>query len=340
MKATETQALPAPPSLISALLAGFDTITNHIGLILFPIGFDLLLWLGPHLRLETLIKNIVGQLPYMPGMNTPENAEAVRLSQELWLVMAERLNILAFLRTYPVGVPSLMSGRQPLETPLGSVLMLDIPSFWGFVGLWTVLVLSGLAAGALYFLAVSQASLDGKVDWSQVIAQWRWALIQVILLTLLLSGLLLLIGIPASCLLSMAMFGGLPLGQFGILLVGGILVWALFPLVLSAHGIFIYKYQMWISISQGVRLTRMTLVRTSMLFVAIFLISEGLNTLWRVPAEASWLSLVGVVGHAFVATSLLAASFIYYRDATRWIQRLVQQNLMSASAGHIRERKF
>lgn len=336
MKATETQALPAPPSLISALLAGFDTITNHIGLILFPIAFDLLLWFGPHLRLETLIKGVVGQLPSMPGMTNPENLQAVRLSQELWLLMAERLNVLAFLRTYPVGVPSLMSGRQPIETPFGSPLLMDIPSFWGFVGLWLLMIAAGLVAGALYYQAVSQASLDGKVEWGRVLTQWRWAASQVILLALFLGGLVILIGIPASCLLSMIVLGGLPLGQFGLLLVGGILVWALFPFIFSAHGIFIYKYKMWVSLAQGARLTRMTMLRTSLLFVVIFLISEGLNTLWRVPSESSWLSLIGVTGHAFVATSLLAGSFIYYRDATRWIQRLVQQNLMMASASHFK----
>jgi len=29
--------------------------------------------------------------------------------------------------------------------------------------------------------------------------------------------------------------------------------------------------------------------------------------------------LVGVVGHAFITTSLLAASFIYYRDMNAWL---------------------
>jgi hypothetical protein len=201
-------------------------------------------------------------------------------------------------------------------------------------------LVAGLAAGALYYLAVSQASLDGKLDWSEVFSQWRWAAAQVYLLALFLGGLLVLVSLPLGCILSAGVFGTLPFGQFGLLLAGGLFVWAVFPLLLCAHGIFIYKHRMWISLSLGARLTRMTMLRTTMLFVAIFLISQGLDTLWRVPAEASWLSFVGVVGHGFVATSLLAASFIYYRDATRWIQRLVQQSLMSASAGSLRQNRY
>ncbi len=85
---------------------------------------------------------------------------------------------------------------------------------------------------------------------------------------------------------------------------------------------------MWVSVRQGARLVRMTLPKTSLLLLSILVISEGLDTLWRVPDEKSWLSLVGVAGHAFVSTGLLAASFIYYRDASQWVQRMIQQALL------------
>jgi hypothetical protein len=40
---------------------------------------------------------------------------------------------------------------------------------------------------------------------------------------------------------------------------------------------------------------------------------------------SSWLAFIGIVGHAFVVTGLLAATFVYYRDATRWVERVQQQ---------------
>jgi hypothetical protein len=62
-----------------------------------------------------------------------------------------------------------------------------------------------------------------------------------------------------------------------------------------------------------------------------------LDTLWRVPDEKSWLSLVGVAGHAFISTSLLAASFIYYRDTSRWVQRMIQAAVL-VEGKNLRER--
>jgi hypothetical protein len=122
-----------------------------------------------------------------------------------------------------------------------------------------------------------------------------------------------------------------------VLLFGVMVLWVMFPLLFSAHGIFIYQFKMWVSVRQGVRLTRLTLPRTGMMFLIMLVISEGLDTLWRVPPESSWISVVGVLGHAFVSTSLLAASFIYYRDATRWVQRLIQQSLL-VETKNIRDR--
>lgn len=224
-----------------------------------------------------------------------------------------------------------MASRQPVEAPLGLTLVWDVHSLGSAAGLWLILTAIGLVAGALYFALVAQASLAGTIDWRGTLEQWPWASLQVFGLALLLGGLLLAISIPGSCLITAISLAGLPLTQFGFLLFGAIALWALFPLLFSAHGIFTYQYKMWVSVRQGVRLTRLTLPKTSLLFLSMIVISEGLDTLWRVPSEKSWMSLVGVLGHAFVSTSLLAASFIYYRDATRWIQRLIQQSLLVES---------
>jgi len=60
-------------------------------------------------------------------------------------------------------------------------------------------------------------------------------------------------------------------------------------------------------------------------------ISEGLNILWNMPPADSWLVLVGIAGHAFISASLLAASFVYYRDALTWIQKVIQKTNLSVA---------
>jgi hypothetical protein len=331
MSTTEKQVLPLQPSLTASLLAGFDAITNHLGLVLFPIALDLYLWLGPHLSLKKLVESVVDQMLSMPTTQAPETAQAIQFSRSLWLLVADRMNLFAALRSFPVGVPSLMASRQPVEAPPGFSLVWSVPSLGSAAGWWLLLTGLGLVAGALYFALVAQASLTGTVDWRATLEQWPWASLQVVFLALFLGGLILAISIPGSCLITVISLTGLPITQIGFLLFGALALWVLFPLLFSAHGIFTYQFKMWVSVRQGVRLTRLTLAKTSLLFLTILIISEGLDTLWRVPAEKSWMTLVGVLGHAFISTSLLAASFIYYRDTTRWVQRLIQQSLLGES---------
>ena len=46
--------------------------------------------------------------------------------------------------------------------------------------------------------------------------------------------------------------------------------------------------------------------------------------LWHAAPADSWMMGVGILGHAFISTSLLAASFIYYRDLNLWIETALQ----------------
>ncbi len=328
MSATEHQASPEKPSLTAALMAGFDAITNRMELILFPLGLDLFLWLGPHLQLKNLVEQLVGQLNSIPGIDAPEVAQALELNRELWSLVAERLNVFSALRAYPVGITSLMASRQPVTTPLGLPVVWELSSITSVAAWWLALTILGLIAGTLYFTLVAQVSMEGKVNLREVLGQLPSNILQVIYLTVFLYALIIALAIPGSCLISVASLGGMQVAQFSILLLAALALWILFPLFFSAHGIFAFQNKMWASVRQGTRLTRMTLPQTSLLFLIIIVISEGLDTLWRLPAEDNWLALVGVTAHAFITTGLLAASFIYYRDASRWLQRLIKQTMM------------
>lgn len=50
-----------------------------------------------------------------------------------------------------------------------------------------------------------------------------------------------------------------------------------------------------------------------------------MDVLWNVPAENSWLMLVGIAGHTFITTGLLSATYVYYRDADLWLEQSIQQ---------------
>jgi hypothetical protein len=75
----------------------------------------------------------------------------------------------------------------------------------------------------------------------------------------------------------------------------------------------------------------MTLPKTALFFLIILLVSEVLDILWSTPKDDSWLILVGIAGHALVTTGMLAASFVYYRDADRWVDWVQRQAVLTSS---------
>lgn len=317
--------MSAPPSLMKSIMAGFDVITNHGSLVLFSIGLDLLLWFGPRVRLVTLFEPVFEQAAALPEMQKAGTVEMLRLG-------AERMNMLGVLRTFPIGVPSLMAGRFSMETPISSPLLLDISQLSSAVGAWIFLVLFGVGLGTLYFSLVAQAAVAGRLNIRQAFTAWPRNFGHVLLLTAFWYILMAMFLLPLSCLLSFLLVIGIGFGQFPLLIAlffGAIIVWLMIPLFFSPHGIFLHQKPMWDSIAQGIRLSRATFSTTGLLILVIVVLTEGLDILWNTPAENSWFLLVGIVAHAFIAASLLAATFVYYRDADLWVKELILKRELS-----------
>lgn len=79
------------------------------------------------------------------------------------------------------------------------------------------------------------------------------------------------------------------------------------------------------SMMSSIQLTRFTLPTSSLFILTIFLLSYGLNFLWQMPKFDSWITVLGIFGHSFVTTALLAASFIYYHNMNIWVQLVLER---------------
>ena len=316
--------LPPAPNLIAAIRSGFDAITNHILLILFPIVLVLFLWFGPRIRLTKLINSISEQLFLLTTSQDPSLAEFLQPVQEQWAELAERFNMLVFLRSYPVGITSLIVDKSPLSSPLGTLGSWELNSAGGVFLAFILISLIGIGFGTLYFIGVAQAAVIGDISWREAFAEWPRAFLQMVFLALLWTVILLVITIPGSFLVSIVLLSGSSYGNCALLFFAGVVFWLILPLVFSPHGIVLSQKSFFESVRISINLTRRTLPSTVLFVLAAFLISKGLDLLWGVPTEASWLLLVGILGHAFVTTGLLASSFVYYRDALRWIREMVK----------------
>ena len=324
-------ALPGPPNLLKSLRAGFDAVANHAAVLIIPLILDILLWLGPHIQIKKLLLDMLSAIASSMAANSEQTAALFKDNLDLLSEAAARINLMTSLRSYPVGVPSLMASKLPIEAPGGFPALWETTNLWIIIALLIVLFGVGLGMGSLYFTLVAQAAIGGGVKWRQALRDWPRAMMQIVSLTLSLLLVLLVISIPTSCVISVITWSGLSLGQLAIFVFLGIMLWLGFPLVFTPHGIYAYQHNVLTALRNSMRVTRLTMPATSIFFMLLFFIGTGLDILWRIPPEDSWLMLVGVAGHAFIASGLLAASFVYFRDADRWAQILVSRMTRQAA---------
>jgi len=149
---------------------------------------------------------------------------------------------------------------------------------------------------------------------------------------MIITMLLFLIGIPAMFMLGILGLinaGILQAAMFVLALFGA---WIVVPIFFAPHGMYLRGQNAFYSIYASLRMARFTLPTSSMFVLVVFVISQGLNFLWSVPADDSWMTAVGIAGHAFVTTALLAASFIYYRDMNAWLEIVFERLKLDTAA--------
>ena len=319
--------LPEPPNVIKSIRNGFDAITKHLILLLFPVGLDLVLWFGPHLQIKSLIEGLIVEMNNVSELMPADFGEVMEAGQEIWMVGAERINLLIGLRSLPVGIFSLFSGILPVENPLGTPMFWDVTNLSAAVLIVLLVFLVGLMLGGLYFSAVRQAALFDELKWRGIFHDWPRVSLQSGILSLIWIIFFMAILVVGSCAATGITIFSVSLGQMVIILFGVISFWLIFPLIFSPHGIYSKGQKAWKSLLSSIRLTNLTFLKTSLFIMLVLLLNQGLNMLWQVPPENSWLMLISVIGHAFVTTGMLSASFVYYQDMNRWSEEIQSLSL-------------
>jgi hypothetical protein len=315
-------AFPTPPKVLKSIRIGFDAITKHLVLLLFPVGVDLVLWFGPHLQIRSLIENLVMGMNEVAELLPADFTEVMEAGQEIWSLAAERINLLVALRSLPVGVFSLLASILPVENPVGNPIMWDITNLGSAFLLTVAIFLVGLLLGSLYFSAVRQAAVFDDLNWHTVLREWPRVTWQSLVLSVLWLVFFLAILIFGSCAATGITMFSVSLGQMVIVLFGIVSFWLVFPLFFSPHGIYTRGLKAWQSLLASLRLTNLTFLKTSLFIMSAILVNQGLNMVWQVAPENSWLMLISILGHAFVTTGMLSASFVYYQEINRWVEEI------------------
>ncbi len=323
MNVEKLDKLPPPPGILGSLRAGFDIVSSHVWLILLPILLDCYLWLGSRVSAGKVYSSVIADVMKLLQTRSLPVEETKLLTDSV--ESFSRFSWLSWFRTFPVGIPSLEAFAIPaealLQTPLGLQDVVQLESIWTLLGWTSLLILTGWIGGSVYFRWVAVTAL-GEAEAGIGILR---AIIQTIILSVVWTVCLLIVLTPIVLIVGLA-------GLFNAALANGLLFvilllsyWLVIPFFFMPHGIFARKQNALYSLYSSVRMTRFTLPTSGLFVFTAFLLTRGLNFLWSVPESDSWMKLVGISGHAFISTTLLAASFVYYRDMNAWLQTVIEQ---------------
>ena len=305
---------------------GFEAVSSHVGLILLPLVLDMFLWLGPRLGVGELINPFFKLIFNQARATLTSSADLERFTdfQSAFLEAIDHFNLLSLagkLQTFPIGISSLAAQTMPVETPFGAQDVVQISSVPGFMGLMFVLIMLGWIAGGLYFRRVSGTALGGKETGISSLH----AIVQTLILSVIWLIGLLMVSIPILFVLTVLTFINPALASAALFVMLILSFWLIVPLFFTPHGIFVRGQNAFRSVFTSLRMARFTLPTSGLFVFFAFLLSNGLNYLWSVPPDNSWMTFVGMAGHAFITTALLAASFVYYRDMNLWLQTISEQ---------------
>ena len=320
MNVSKIENLPPPPGIINSLKVGFDIIATHITAIFLPLLLNLFLWLGPRLRMDALFNSMKADvLAIWRSGGIP--AEDIQRAMDLYEKTIPRINLFWIFHTIPIGISSMFLPQKISQTPLGDPAILQV-SATSLLSWIFFLILFGWIGGGMYFRSVAWLSMQNQDVPPMSVTH---AIVQTILLSISWVVLFFLIGVPIFLALAVVLQFSATVANLLILLLCFVSMWVIVPLFFWPHGVFIKQQNVIAAILSSVQLVRFTLPTSSLFVLTVFLLTFGLNFLWSIPSEDSWMMLLGIFGQSFVSTALLAASFVYYRDMSVWLQNAIEK---------------
>lgn len=305
------------PKVFDAIKAGYDTLSTHVYLLLFPIALDVFFLFGKRLLIANQIEKMIGGIT-MPSSASTEVLNSWKELTTNLLVSFKNFSLTAFLRSFPIGIPSLLAYRPLEANPLGAFPTIQVESYGSTILYILVFSVVGFLLGTL-FLFVIRNSVQKK-ESAHTREQLLHQLISLFSLPVLV--LLLSVFILAPALFLISIFNSiLPiLGSLGYFLLSLGLISAAIPLFFTAHEILLSGNNFVTAARDSIQTVRPTNGKTSIFLMLAVLATYATNYLWQIPKENSWMLIISILGHALVTTIFIVASFHFYIDARNCVR--------------------
>lgn len=312
------------PKIFTAFKAGYETVSKHLYLVLFPIFLDLFLLFGFRITMVELVQSSI-QLFVIPPSASPETIASLESLKTQAIEFFRYFSLTSFLRSFPVGIPSLFSVAAFSRNPLGefSIIQLSQP---GAV-LLAMIVASLIGILLAYFLyRLSARAISSPTAKDDSILERR-ALISWLLIPIVTITLIFFVFLPALLVIS---FVGALLPFFvtiGYFFLTIAIVTLTIPVIFTPHLIVLEKLTFPQAILTSFQTVRLTNAKTTSFLVLAILANYVTNMLWRIPSDDSWMLMVSIFGHALVSIITLVASFHYIYDARKIVREFTENQV-------------
>jgi len=341
-------------NVIDALSQGFSTIHRRWWVLLIPILLDLFLWLGPQMAIEPIVAEMStiltgSDLLRQAEQTDPTLKEAILATLDS---LSKNYNLFSALRARMLGVPSLLVwGGAGYQVPtiyeviwIYFLQMINIPDLaisvspatffsrpvwqladpFAWLGLNVLVSLIGVAIGSFYLTLIAQpvSTAEQPLPFGARVIRLGG---HVLLFGVLRTVAWFVLGVPFFFFLGILGMLSTGLAMFVALGLMGALVWLSFYGIFFVASLAVNQVTIWQALWNSLNVVLRNFWSTLWLFVLINLIGGGLTILWQQLSTGSWLTMLGILGNAYVGSSLLAGSLIFYRDRyDRWRERVAQ----------------
>jgi len=319
-----------PNGVVETLSAGYAAINHQLWILLIPIALDVFLWLGPHVSYSPLVDPALARgsawvrqigavsrrAPSSPELNANGNGNAngsvsVDDVRQSLMSLATDTNVLSLLARGPLTLPS-------VAVLLGGIGALSFVTGWREgVALLVGSLLGGLLIGGFFYAAIAQQVRGAGTNPVAAGLSVPRSLVRVLGLLFVLLGFGLLLGLPVLVVVGVMALVAPVLAAFGVALAIVALLLVDMYLYFALNAIFVSRVGPLAAVQRSVAVVRKHLWPTVALALLSWVILAGMDRVWELLAanvQAPFGVALGMLGNAYIASGLIAASMIFYHE--------------------------
>lgn len=318
MNATKPARLP---SVVETISLGFGIVNRCLWVLIIPIILDIVYWLGPRLSVQPLIEQLVS-LSQALGQQALDQ-QAVQAWQAIGtqrvpfdlaqLGLPRATNLFA-----PKYINLLTPGITPPNPPIEpSVWLVD--NLGVLLGIQMLAIVGSLLCTSIYLFALAH-TIKGEPVRS-LFRRWLRGFGSILCIALLFVAVGLVIIVPLSLVIAVALLFSPVLAQLVVLLGGGLLIWLLFTASFSFDAVFMSDQGPFRALLTSLYVVQRSFWSAAGLFLILWVVVTGMSLVWQALSTTTIGLAIAIIASAYITTGLAAAHLIFFRDRLSRIGR-------------------